>query len=75
MRVPDTVTRFNYKIIVVSYICRESILVRYVNVHIYVNSYDNMDVCIPTDFNEFCVYTSTYNGVVPPVKGIAKKNC
>jgi hypothetical protein len=43
--------------------------------YVYVDSYDNIDVCIPTDFNGFCVYTSTYNGVDPPVKGIAKKNC
>ncbi len=43
--------------------------------YVYVDSYDNIDVCIPTDFNEFCVFTSSYNGVDPPVKGIGKKNC
>jgi hypothetical protein len=41
--------------------------------YVYVDSYDNIDACILTDFNEFCVFTSTYNGVDPPVKGIAKK--
>jgi hypothetical protein len=77
-RVPATVVRFNYKIIVQfpnSAGRLYSYVMQMLYTYAYVDSYDNIDVCIPTDINEFCVFTSTYNGVDPPVKGIAKKNC